>query len=34
LSLNGGFQKIRYVDVLMSGTAFALWNGFKRVNAA
>ncbi len=34
VSLNGGYQKLRYVDVLMSGTAFALWNGFRRVNAA
>ena len=34
VSLNGDFQKLRYVDVLMEGTAFALWNGFKRVQAA
>ena len=34
VSLNGGFQKRRYVDVLMSGTAFMLWNGLKRVKAA
>ncbi|MBL8905304.1 MAG: polysaccharide deacetylase family protein [Rhizobiales bacterium] len=34
VSLNGGFQKLRYVDVLMSGTAFMLWNGLKRVKAA
>jgi peptidoglycan/xylan/chitin deacetylase (PgdA/CDA1 family) len=34
VSLNGGFQKLRYVDVLLSGTAFAMWNGFKRVAAA
>lgn len=34
VSLNGGFQKLRYVDVLMSGSAFALWNGFRRVKAA
>jgi peptidoglycan/xylan/chitin deacetylase (PgdA/CDA1 family) len=31
LSLNGDYQKLRYVDVLLSGSAFALWNGFKRV---
>lgn len=31
LSLNGGYQKLRYVDVLLSGSAFALLNGFKRV---
>lgn len=34
LSLNGFYQKLRYVDVLLSGTAFALSNGFKRVRAA
>lgn len=34
VSLNGGYQKLRYVDVLLSGTAFAIWNGFKRVKAA
>jgi peptidoglycan/xylan/chitin deacetylase (PgdA/CDA1 family) len=34
VSLNGAFQKLRYIDVLMSGTAFMLWNGLKRVNAA
>jgi peptidoglycan/xylan/chitin deacetylase (PgdA/CDA1 family) len=34
VTLNGDFQKLRYVDVLMSGSAFALWNGFKRVRAA
>jgi peptidoglycan/xylan/chitin deacetylase (PgdA/CDA1 family) len=34
VTLNGGFQKLRYVDVLMSGSAFALRNGFKRVKAA
>jgi len=34
LSLNGAYQKLRYVDVLLSGTAFALSNGFKRVTAA
>lgn len=34
LSLNGGYQKLRYVDVLLSGSAFALWNGFKRVSVA
>jgi peptidoglycan/xylan/chitin deacetylase (PgdA/CDA1 family) len=33
-SLNGHFQKLRYVDVLMSGTAFTIWNGFHRVKAA
>lgn len=34
LSLNGGYQKLRYVDVLLSGSAFALWNGFRRVAVA
>jgi peptidoglycan/xylan/chitin deacetylase (PgdA/CDA1 family) len=34
VSLNGGFQKLRYVDVLMNGSAFALWNGFRRVKVA
>jgi peptidoglycan/xylan/chitin deacetylase (PgdA/CDA1 family) len=34
VTLNGNFQKLRYVDVLMSGSAFALWNGFRRVKAA
>jgi peptidoglycan/xylan/chitin deacetylase (PgdA/CDA1 family) len=32
VSLSGEYQKLRYVDVLLSGTAFALWNGFKRIN--
>jgi peptidoglycan/xylan/chitin deacetylase (PgdA/CDA1 family) len=31
LSLNGTYQKLRYVDVLLSGSALALWNGFRRV---
>ena len=34
ISLNGEFQRLRYVDVLTSGAATALWNGFKRVDAA
>lgn len=34
LSLNGEFQRMRYVEVLTSGAATALWNGFKRVDAA
>jgi peptidoglycan/xylan/chitin deacetylase (PgdA/CDA1 family) len=34
ISLNGEFQRMRYVDVLLSGAATALWNGFRRVNAA
>jgi peptidoglycan/xylan/chitin deacetylase (PgdA/CDA1 family) len=34
LSINGEYQDARYVEVLLSGAATALWNGFRRVNAA
>jgi peptidoglycan/xylan/chitin deacetylase (PgdA/CDA1 family) len=34
ISVNGEFQSQRYLKVLMSGSATALWNGFRRVNAA
>ena len=34
ISINGAFQDTRYIPVLMSGAATALWNGFKRVDAA
>jgi peptidoglycan/xylan/chitin deacetylase (PgdA/CDA1 family) len=34
VSLNGGFQKLRYLDVLLSGTAFAVWNGFQTVSVS
>jgi peptidoglycan/xylan/chitin deacetylase (PgdA/CDA1 family) len=34
ISVNGEFQRPRYLEVLMSGAATAMWNGFRRVNAA
>jgi len=34
LSVNGDFQRRRYVDVLLSGAPSALMNGFRRVDAA
>ena len=34
ISLNGHFQAARFVDVFLSGAPFALWNRFKRVDAA
>lgn len=34
ISVNGEFQRQRYMKVLMSGAATAMWNGFRRVNAA
>jgi len=34
ISLNGAFQSARFIPVLVSGAATALWNGFRRVDAA
>jgi peptidoglycan/xylan/chitin deacetylase (PgdA/CDA1 family) len=34
ISLNGEYQRLRYVQVLLSGSATAMWNGFRRVEAA
>jgi peptidoglycan/xylan/chitin deacetylase (PgdA/CDA1 family) len=34
VSLNGNYQDARYLPVLTSGAATALWNGFRRVDAA
>ena len=34
LSVNGHFQRRRYLDVLLSGAPTALMNGFRRVDAA
>ena len=32
VSLNGDYQDLKYLHVLMSGTAFALWNKLRRMN--
>lgn len=32
ISLNGEFQRLRYLDVLLSGAPSALWNRFQRIN--
>lgn len=34
ISVNGDFQRFRYLDVLLSGAPTALLNGFRRVDAA
>jgi peptidoglycan/xylan/chitin deacetylase (PgdA/CDA1 family) len=34
ISLNGNYQDARFLPVLTSGAATAVWNGFRRVDAA
>jgi peptidoglycan/xylan/chitin deacetylase (PgdA/CDA1 family) len=34
VSLNGNYQHSRVLPVLTSGAATAMWNGFRRVDAA
>jgi len=34
LSLSGDYQKLRYVEALLSGAPFALLNGMRRVKVA
>ena len=34
VSLNGNYQDARFLPVLTSGAATAMWNGFRRINAA
>jgi hypothetical protein len=34
ITVNGEFQRLRYMRVLLSGAATALHNSFRRVNAA
>ena len=34
VSLNGNYQDVRFLPVLTSGAATAMWNGFRRIDAA
>ena len=34
VSLNGNYQNARFLPVLTSGAATAMWNGFRRIDAA
>jgi len=34
LSLNGAYQELHYIDVLLSGVPFALFNRFRKLNVA
>jgi hypothetical protein len=34
ISVNGEFQRLRYLEVLLSGAPTALMNRFRRVSAA
>jgi peptidoglycan/xylan/chitin deacetylase (PgdA/CDA1 family) len=34
VSISGHYQQLRYLEVLLSGTALAMWNGLRRFQAA